>query len=134
MKIPQFDTYQITFYEKPRDVKLEKYRSCSLTFFSTFSRDCDRFSENIFLGAVTIPLENLNPSYEMVNWHQLTNFSRMTWEKWLKWWITLWYTALWHKYSIYFSSLVLYILYSLIPLFILMKELKNDISKDLSSK
>ena len=38
----------------------------------------------------------------MVNWHQLTNFSRMTWEKWLKWWITLWYTALWHKYSIYF--------------------------------
>ena len=55
-----------------------------------------------FTGAVTIPLENLNPSYEMVNWHQLTNFSRMTWEKWLKWWITLWYTALWHKYSIYF--------------------------------
>ena len=62
-----------------------------------------------FTGAVTIPLENLNPSYEMVNWHQLTNFSRMTWEKWLKWWITLWYTALWHKYSIYiffFTSFV----------------------------
>ena len=57
--------------------------------------DCDRFQENMFLGAVTIPLENCFPdsrrSYgndgmvvglssgiKIEKWYSLKNFHRMT--------------------------------------------------------
>ena len=38
---------------------------------------CDRFQENLFLGAVTIPLSDLEPDHEVTDWYDLTNFSRM---------------------------------------------------------
>ena len=57
--------------------------------------DCDRFQENIFLGAVTIPLESYFPDspkhysndgqvigvtsgIKIENWYPLSNFHRMT--------------------------------------------------------
>ena len=40
--------------------------------------DCDRFQENMFLGAVTRPLSDLTPNHEILDWFTLTNFSRMT--------------------------------------------------------
>ena len=57
--------------------------------------DCDRFQENMFLGAVTIPLESYFPDnpknysndgqvigvtsgIKIENWYPLSNFHRMT--------------------------------------------------------
>ena len=39
--------------------------------------DCDRFQENMFLGALTISLNDLKPNEETIEWYPLTNFSRM---------------------------------------------------------
>ena len=40
--------------------------------------DCDRFQENAFLGAVTIPLEDVDLTKETTKWFKLTNFHRMS--------------------------------------------------------
>lgn len=39
--------------------------------------DCDRFQENMFLGAVTIPLQDLQPNTDVTNWYPLTNFHKL---------------------------------------------------------
>lgn len=38
--------------------------------------DCDRFQENLFLGAVTIRMADLKANQEKVDWYNLTNFQR----------------------------------------------------------
>ena len=40
--------------------------------------DCDRFQENMFLGAVTIPLENIDLTKETARWYLLRNFDRIS--------------------------------------------------------
>lgn len=40
--------------------------------------DCDRFQENMFLGSVMIPLENINLSKETTRWYPLKNFDRLS--------------------------------------------------------
>jgi phosphatidylinositol-4-phosphate 3-kinase len=41
--------------------------------------DCDRFQENMFLGAVTIPMENVDLTCgENTRWYKLTNYERMS--------------------------------------------------------
>ena len=39
--------------------------------------DCDRFQENMFLGAVTIPLADLQANQEVTKWYPLTNYNRI---------------------------------------------------------
>jgi len=39
--------------------------------------DCDRFQENMFLGAVTIPLNDLQANHEVTKWYPLTNYNRI---------------------------------------------------------
>ena len=37
----------------------------------------DRFQENMFLGAVTLPLHDLQPNQEVTKWYPLTNYNRI---------------------------------------------------------
>ena len=39
--------------------------------------DCDRFQENMFLGAVVIPLNDLQANHEVTKWYPLTNYTRI---------------------------------------------------------
>ena len=45
--------------------------------------DCDRFQENMFLGAVTIPLNDLQANHEVTKWYPLTNYNRIWRSKFL---------------------------------------------------
>lgn len=38
----------------------------------------DRFQENLFLGAVTLPLEKVDLTRESPKWYKLTNFHRLS--------------------------------------------------------